>query len=221
MRKIYLLLWCCGISSSLAAQYTDEDALLQAMCRDFERTESLYIDDLRLDMLFERFLKPYYEQFDAHEIPEIDDRIFYRFQKVCASFREYLYRTNPSVTDDWVFLKERPESTLTEADLQAFRETENFYYKEHSGKVTEVKLQAGKWTDNFVDGTISSCYFRWKAGGKFELEFIESNNYIRNKLSKPGELFQYEVISKEENYYWVLLDLTAQNEYYLFRLYIR
>lgn len=220
MRKLYLLLLCCGISNLLLAQYTDEEELIQAMCRDFERTEH-YIDDLRLDMLYERFLKPYYQQFEAHEVPEIDERIFYRLQKVCASFREYLNRVNPSTTGDWVQLSERPEATLSEADLQAFRETEHFYYKEHSGAITQVHVQAGKWMDIFTDGTISSCYFRWKAGGKFELEFIESNNYIRHKFSKPGELFQYEVISKEENFYWVLLDLTTQNDFYLFRLYFR
>lgn len=206
--------------SSFVLSQTDEDKMLKAMCEEFDRTAH-FIDEVRMDMLYEKFLKAYYSQFEESELDEIEDRIFYRFQNICQSFRKYLIESNPPQTDDWVFMEERPEPELTLGSLQKFKLQNSFYYIEHSGSVTQVYLsEDGKWKDVFSDGSQSESFFRWKEDGIFELEFIRSNNHTRKDFSQPGDRYFYEVLSEGDGFYWVLVQIPGQESFYKFRLYL-
>ena len=54
---------------------------------------------------------------------------------------------------------------------------------------------------------------------RFELEFIESNNVNRKSFSKKGEKYLYQVLSKENNYYWIMVEIPGQNRLVKFKLF--
>ena len=217
MKRLNLLLFLF-ISVFSFAQNENIESLTDKMCSNFR--ENIYLNDsVRIKTLNEKFIIPYLSKFSEKEQKKIIDNLYFRFQKNCQDFREYLYRVAPPQNDDWKKLESRPEITITDGEIALFKKTKNFYYFEYEGEKTIVNTNNKYWIETFADKTNSKLYFNWASRNGFELEFIESNNISRKNFSKKGDKYLYEVISKEDNYYWILAEIPGQSELLKFKLF--
>lgn len=220
MAKIHLICFLF-FSSILFAQIHNEETykIIDKMCIDFKSNENLN-DSLRFKSLHQKFISPYLKQFSDSEQEKQLDYLYIRFQKRCESFREYLQQIDPPEGENWIRLKEKPEITITTEELNEFKSTTSFYYFEYAGEKTTVETDKKYWIETFPDGTNSKLFYRWIGKSKFELEFIESDNTIRRDFSKKGEKYIYQIINKENDYYWVLVEVPGQSEILKFKLFI-
>lgn len=195
------------------------DKLIDKMCFNFEANKELD-DSLRLAILNQKFIIPFLDQYSESEQSDKEMLLFYRFQKQCEIFKEFILRIDPPKTDSWVSLTSKPKITISRDEIKKIKKIKRFYYIENSGEKTEVSIKKKYWIESFPDGTYSKLYFKWTENNKFELKFIESNNDIRKYFSSQGEVYNYEVISKEDNYYWIYIDSQKKSETLKFKLFI-
>ncbi len=207
------------ISTFSFAQHKNIDILTDEMCLSFKNNERLS-DSVRITILNEKFIIPYLNQFSEAEKPSIIDQLYFRFQKNCKEFVDYLYRIDPPKKDDWKKLDSRPDIVITEKELDDFKNQHNFYYFEWEGEKTTVEISKKYWTETFADQTKSKLYFKWVSRNQFELEFIESNNAGRKNFSKKGDKYFYEIVSKENDYYWILVTIPGQQQLLMFKLFL-
>ncbi|UKB83360.1 hypothetical protein LF887_20465 [Chryseobacterium sp. MEBOG06] len=194
------------------------DQMIDKMCSDLKQTEDLS-DSLRIESINNKFILPYLTQFSDSERQDKIDHLYFRFQKRCQYFRDYLQKTDPVKSDNWVRLNVRPNITISESEINKFKNNSEFYYLEYDGdKKTIVKTDNTFWIETFPNGTNSKLYYKWIGKNKFELEFIESNNNIKKNFSKKEDRYIYEIINKENNFYWILLE--APNEIVKFKLFV-
>ncbi|MPS73727.1 MAG: hypothetical protein E2590_11345 [Chryseobacterium sp.] len=220
MNKINIILFLFISAFSFAQNDSDSvDKLTNEMCLSFKNNESLS-DSLRITILNEKFIFPYLSQFPETEQEPLVDKLYFRFQKNCKEFVDYLYRIDPPKKDDWIKLDTRPDIKITKKELDFLKRKQNFYYFEWDGEKTTVKITNKYWTETFSDGTYSKLYFRWLASNQFELEFIESNNNGRKNFSKLGDKYVYEIVSKENDHYWILVTISGQSELFMFKLFL-
>ncbi len=190
------------------------------MCLSFKNNENLS-DSVRIAVLNEKLIIPYLNQFPETEKASITDQLYFRFQKNCKEFLDFLYRIDPPKNDDWKKLNARPDITITKKELDDLKNQHNFYYFEWEGEKTTVKTSNKYWIDTFSDGTYSKLHFKWLTSNQFELEFIESNNNGRKNFSKLGDKYFYEIVSKENDYYWILVTIPGQQGLVMFKFFIR
>ncbi|RZJ39151.1 MAG: hypothetical protein EOO18_01600 [Chryseobacterium sp.] len=139
---------------------------------------------------------------------------------MCEEFRALLSKANTQKNNEnWVTVNKKPAININEKDLQLLKKSTDFYYFEASGKKVFVKTDNKYWTETFDDKTNSILYYKWLSANRFELEFIESNNVNRKSFSKKGEKYLYEVLSKENNYYWIMFEIPGQNRLVKFKLF--
>lgn len=194
------------------------DKIADEMCSNFRQNENLS-DSARIKILNEKYIIGYLNSFPQAKRKEKGQNLYFRFQKNCQDFREYLHRVNPAQNDYWVRLSERPKIYITDSQIKEFKNSKNFYYTESAGEKTKVKTDKKYWKETFADGTYSKLFFNWIDVNKFELEFIESSNNGRKNFSKKGDKYVYEVIGKENNYYWILVEIPGQSELLKFKLF--
>jgi hypothetical protein len=207
------------LSSFMLFSQSVEDKLIDDLCLDIKKAKNLSNEE-KLIQIDQRLI-PYLSNFEENEIEEKFDYIFIRLQKVCEEFSSLIQEIQPpNVADNWVKLSEYPTIEISEEELDEFKKHSLYYYYEYDGAITNVTITDNLWTDNFVDGTFSKLKFRWVSKTKFEIEFIESDNNIRKNLSKPGEKYYYQIINRENNYYWLLLEIPESNELWKFKFYI-
>jgi hypothetical protein len=82
-------------------------------------------------------------------------------------------------------------------------------------------MHKGKWQDRFTDGTYSKCNYDWQNDTEFNLIFLKSNNESRLNVSYKGDIYCYQLLSKEDNYYLLSFNVPGQNAYDIFRMYVR
>lgn len=194
------------------------DQMIDKMCLDLKHNESLN-DSLKIKSINQKFIIPYLAQFSDSERQDKFDHIYFRLQKKCQDFKDYLQRTDPIKSDNWVILNSRPSITVSKSEINNFRNNRQFYYSEYDGnEKIIVKTDKNFWIETFVDGTHSKLHYKWIGKNKFELEFIESNNTIRKNFSKKGDRYMYQVINKENNFYWILVE--SPTEIVKFKLFI-
>ncbi|MBB6372121.1 hypothetical protein [Chryseobacterium shigense] len=209
------------LSTFLNAQNESDktDKMLDEMCSNFKLNENLS-DTLRIEILNKKFIHPYLSQFSGSELEDKIDNLYFRFQKRCEHFRDYLVKVDPPKDDNWARLDAHPKITVSENEIAQFKKTIDFYYFEYEGKKTTLKTDKNFWIETFEDGTNSKLYYKWIGKNKFELEFIESNNNGRKNFSKKGDKYIYEIINKENNYYWILSEIPGQSEILKFKLFV-
>ena len=208
------------LSTLLYAQKQSDqtDKMIDDMCSDFKQNENMS-DSLRFESLNTKFIHSYLAQFSDSDRQDKIDHLYFRFQNRCQSFRDYLQKADPPKTDDWVRLNERPAITISENEINLFKKSTSFHYLEYGGEKTTVQTDKRFWKETFADKTYSQLYYKWIGKNKFELEFIESNNKGRKNFSKKGDTYVYELISKEKNFYWVLVEAPTQSEIVKFKLF--
>ncbi|QQQ28504.1 hypothetical protein [Chryseobacterium indoltheticum] len=194
------------------------DKIIDEMCLNFKSTENLN-DSLRIESLTQKFILPYLGQFSDSDYENKMENLYFRFQKRCEYFRDYLQRISPPQGENWMKLNARPEIKVSDKEINQFKNNSNFYYFEYSGEKTLVNTDKKYWTEIFEDGTSSKLLYTWIGKNKFELEFIESNNNTRKNFSKKGDKYFYEIINKESNYYWVIVEIPGQSEILKFKLF--
>jgi hypothetical protein len=217
MKKINIIFFLF-ISVFILAQNENIDSLTNKMCSNFKQTIHLS-DSARIKILNDEFIIPYLDKFSEKDREKTIDNLYFRFQKNCQNFREYLYRVDPPQKDDWIKLDSRPEIKITDSEIALLKKIKNLYYYEYEGEKTTVNTSNKYWIETFADGTNSKLYFNWLSRNKFELEFIESNNLGRKNFSKKGDKYIYEVVSKEKDYFWILVTIPGQAEILMFKLF--
>lgn len=193
------------------------DQLIDKMCLDLKDNESLN-DSLKLESINQKFILPYLAQFTDSERQDKFDQIYFRLQNRCQSFRDYLQKNDPPKTDDWVRLNEHPAITVSENEINLFKKNTTFHYFEYGGEKTTVQTDKSFWKESFADGSYSKLFYKWIGKNRFELEFIESNNNGRKNFSKKGDRYMYQIINKEDNFYWILVE--SPTEIVKFKLFI-
>lgn len=220
MKEIILILSLFAAGFSFGQKDEDEvDLMLDKMCVEFTNSK-WQNDSIALTMLNNKYIQPYLAQFSDAEWNAKGDYLFYRFQKRCPHFKEFLKDSGPRNLDDWLTLDTKPSITVTDDELAELKKAKNVHYFDYGGKKTSVELTKTKWKESFGDGSFSSLNFQWKDGTKFELEFISSTNEIKKNYSRKGDKYYYEVVSKENGYYWVLNQSPGREGFLKFKLYI-
>ena len=80
-------------------------------------------DSLTFIVLNRAFITPYLMQFTESEWKEKGDGVFYRFQKRCIYFKNYLKKVNPTDLEDWVSFHDEPVSSITNQELDVFKKS--------------------------------------------------------------------------------------------------
>jgi hypothetical protein len=209
----------CLLTSILLFSQNVEDKVLDDLCLEIKKAKHLSNEEKLIQL--DKQLILYLSNFNENEVEEKFDYIFIRLQKVCEEFSLLIQEIMPpNVRDNWVKLSERPNIEISDEELDEFKKHSLYYYYEYDGSITNVTIMDNLWIDNFIDSTSSKLKFRWVDNTKFEIEFIESDNNTRKNLSKPGEKYYYQIINRENNYYWLLLEIPESNELWKFKFYI-
>lgn len=221
MSRIIVIFLLIFSTNFLAQDHRDNsDRMIDEMCKDFKSTEKMN-DSLRIESLNEKFVFPYLQQFSDSERDKKVDYLYLRFQKRCEDFREYLQKVDPPKGENWVRLNEKPNIIISDKEIKNFKSINDFYYFEYAGEKTLVKTNKMHWIETFSDGTNSKLFYKWIEKNKFELEFIDSTNRTRKNFSKKGDKYIYQIISKQDNYYWILCEIPGQSEILKFKLFIQ
>lgn len=202
------------------AQTIEEiDSVCENMCEYLNSLEGKS-DTVKLNTLYRDRLYPYLDKFEKSEVDDISQNIYYRLQRNCREFGSLLSRIYPPKSDI-PQASEKPKSIATTEQVEKFKELKSLYYLELSGKKTNVELNKKKWVEFFPDGSYSKLKLRWINEREFQLIFKKSNNESRGNMSVKGDIYVYQIMSKEDDYYYVSGNVPGQNIYNIFKFYIK
>lgn len=213
-----LLFFCKTLLAQ--AENRETDKIIDEACLRFSKTENLS-DSLRVKYLNENIIYPYMSATSSNNKKETLDAFLIRFQKRCESFSNFLIKVDNFNQDNWIVVDKRPESTVTKKELDILKQSNSLYYFEYTGNRTNVEAKNNYWIETFLDKTQSKLKYTWIGNNKFELEFIESNNFERKEFSRKGDKYIYEVINKVNDYYWVIAEIPGQSRLVKFKLFIK
>lgn len=220
MKNIVFLIFLIFSALFFAQSKSDDkmDKIVDEMCSNLKQSENLS-DAVRIKTLQDQYIVPYLSEFPDTKRKGIAENLIIRFQKRCEYFREYLSKVNRKQNDHWIKLDKRPDITVTDEEISQLKNTKSLYYFESSGKKTLVKTDSKFWIETFTDKTNSKLFYNWTGKNKFELEFIKSSNNARKNFSRKGDKYINEVISKENDFYWILATIPRQSALVKFRLF--
>ncbi|WP_417888047.1 hypothetical protein [Zunongwangia sp.] len=211
MKKILIIL-LIGISNITFSQtMTEIDSVSYEMCGYLKNLE-IKNDTLKINTLYEKQLYPYLAKFEQSQAEKIGKQVYYRLQRNCVEFRNLLERLEPP-KEAVTRITEKPKPEISKKQLK------EFYYFENAGDTTRVKMEKGKWTDSFSDNTTSNLTYNWINETEFELVFMESNNETRSNSSVKGDKYIYQILSKEDGYYQMTLNIPGQETFEKFKMY--
>ena len=216
MKKVFIILLFVT-NLSFSQTIVEIDSVSVEMC-EFLKNMEVKNDTLKINLLYEEQLYPYLQQINQSKIEKVGQQVYYRLQRNCVEFRELLDKLDPP-KEAPVRLTEKPKSEISQNELKSFKERENFYYFEVSGDTTRVSMKKGIWKDLFTDETFSKLTYNWSSNKEFELVFVESNNETRSNFSVKGDKYVYQVLSKEDGFYVVSVNIPGQEIYEKIKLY--
>ncbi|WP_306640830.1 hypothetical protein [Sanyastnella coralliicola] len=219
MKKLGWLLLVFAPFLSSAQDIVEIDSISYVIC---DRMEELDIknDEELMDKLYNEIAIPYIMSYPERKRQDAADRLFFRLQRNCTAFSLLLDRLSPPKSGTGRIF-EKPEPTISDEDLQMFKEVDEFYYLEVDGVRTYVTMEKGIWKDHFADDTYSKLSYEWINEYEFVLEFIKSNNLGRANLSVKGDQYIYQVLSKEKNHFRVSVNVPGQREYQIFKFFFK
>ncbi|MGB5983614.1 MAG: hypothetical protein WBG46_15870 [Nonlabens sp.] len=206
-----IFLLSCSINLSRGQSIKQVDSVAAMMC-DYLRDLKIENDTLKIKNLYSSQLYPYLNKIPKENSEKIAGQIYYRLQRNCNNFKELLDRLDPPKVNA-ERSKKKYTSTIAKSDMETFKSTTDFYYNEINGAQTAVSMENGIWTDFFTDGSYSKLSYKWINDTEFELVFIESNNESRANLSVPGDVYIYQVLSKQEDHYVMSINIPGQRYY--------
>ncbi|WP_291118671.1 hypothetical protein [Empedobacter sp. UBA7248] len=216
----YILFIICSISFS---QNIDEkrDILIHNLCKILSENKNL--NDLeRINLVNQNVsLIKYFKDFSKDEIQAEEEAIFYRFQKNCKEYTDIIKKFSEKNNENWITLENLPKSTINDKDYNLVKSASELYYFDYEGNKTIVKIEDNNWIEYFIDESFSKLKLYWIKNNDFNLEFLESNNSMKKSFSRKGEIYQYRIVSKENNYYWIAYYTKDLNNIVKFKLYIQ
>lgn len=218
MKKLLLSVLLLSSLSAFSQSHQEIDSISYKMCDRLKTNSGIANDTLRIQQAYEQILFPFLAQVAPDKAEAVGQTTFFRFQRNCPEFREILNRLNPP-QDDVSWSEVEPESEITSREIKEFKKTGDFSYFEVDGKLTQVLLQDGFWTDTFTDNTFSRLSQEWITDKKFELTFIESNNVSRANFSFKGDKLIYKLLDKKDDHYVLSVNIPGQDNYEIFKLY--
>lgn len=213
----FILFSLCSIETYSQSE-KEIDSLINVMCEEIQLSSGQSDSSILLGIYGKHFF-PFLDARDEKERQKIEERIFYRFQRNCADFSDLLDRLQPP-EEDWIKVLEKPKNKLKKAECRNFILHRSFKYLESNGDSVLLTIEDNIWIDRFKDGTYSKLKFKWIDNCDFEIEFIESNNKIRQQFGKPGDRYRYQVIDHAENFYIMSVRIMGRDEgYYVFKMF--
>jgi hypothetical protein len=210
---IFLLLLNCHTSP---AQVNERiDSLSTAICATFKQAGQP-LDSVFILETFRLHLWKYFEKMDSADIDQGFEKINTRLQTTCNSYKEYMKRYN---TGDWISVDKCPASQISNEDLNAFFSIKNFYYIEPAGDTTRVEITGNSWTDHLKDDTYSKLSLTRLSPQEFVITFKESNNRIKQNMSKVGDQYYYSIISRTDNSFLLCASVRQLTGATLFKVY--
>lgn len=211
------------ISTIIFCQNIDEkrDLLIQKLCNILSKNKNL--DDLaRINLVNQDAnLIKYFKDLPKDKIEAEEEALFYRFQKNCKEYADLIKNYSEKNTENWVSINYLPQSTINESDFKLIKKSSEFYYFDYEGNKTIVKIENNNWIEYFIDESFSKLKLHWLNNNDFNLEFIESNNSMKKSFSRKGEIYQYRILSKENDYYWVVYYNNDLSNIVKFKFYIQ
>ncbi len=206
------------ISKSVDAQDTSvTDSLIYEMCQTLSDTVE-HDMETKLNSLFSKHLGSFFELHDISNEDSLINAIDVRLQVLCPLYATYLHNTVES-KGDWEISQTSTPTEISIAEEQVFYNQKHYYYLEASGDTTTVTIDNGLWIDKFTNGTYSKLNLKKDTHSKFTIEFIESNNEIRQSMSIPGDKYRYTIIRKEAKSYFMTVEIPGNENIYSFKLY--
>lgn len=134
--------------------------------------------------------------FDDEKLNKINAQIIKSLGRNCKAAA--MGDTGLSENSDIKVIEEDREPALSVDECRKFTLQEGLFYVEAYGDTTNLSLKNDTYIETFPDGSYSKLKFRWTDGCNFEIEFVESNHYIKKNMSEPGEVYQYTVIDHDK-----------------------
>ncbi|MGG9962464.1 hypothetical protein [Ferruginibacter sp. SUN106] len=193
------------------------DSLIAVMCKTLAANKAT-VDTEKIKLVVTQHLNPYLQQFDNTKAEEISDAIFIRAQRQCKDFADLIFRLTPKQSD-WQMVDKKPVSRMEKKNCIEFLKIKKYFYLEANGDTVNLSIENGLWTDHFKDSTFSTLKFRQLNNCEFEIEFISSNNSMRQKLSNPGDKYRYQILEKLEGSYLMSAEIVGGNQFMTFKIY--
>ena len=191
------------------------DSLSAEICATFKQADQP-LDSVIIMETFRLHLSKYFEKMDSASFFQALDKINTRLQTTCNPYKEYMKRYN---TGDWISVDKCPVSQISNEDLNAFFSIKNFWYIESNGDNTRVEINSNSWTDRLKDGTYSKLSLTRLSPQEFVISFKESNNTIKQNMSKVGDQYYYTIISREGNAFLLCASVPQLTGATLFKVY--
>ncbi|MBX7242460.1 MAG: hypothetical protein K1X92_11980 [Bacteroidia bacterium] len=123
--------------------------------------------------------------------------------KNCRKFVEYYQEEylSDAENQEWLLLDSIPVSRMSKAEIEDFFSAGALYYKDPSGGYTRIQLTPEFWTEYIGEGenTYSKCKIIFRNEADLSIAFVESNDPVKNKMSKKGDVYNYRLLEKVEN----------------------
>ncbi len=219
MKKTLIILLISITNLAFAQSIKEIDSVSYVMC-DYLKNLEIENDTLKINTLYENQLYPYLTNFEQSQAQEIGQKLYYRLQRNCVNFRNLLDRLEPP-KEAAERITDKPKPEISEMELTEFKNKKEFYYFEVAGDTTKVIMENGKWKDTFSDNTYSNLTYNWINETEFELIFMESDNESRSNISVKGDKYIYQVLSKEDGFYLMTLNIPGQKTFEKFKLYFK
>jgi len=216
--KLIIACSCLIVTSNLIGQKQDlVDSISNEICKSMSLDKEDN-DSIRVFKAFRQHLVPSLSNFSKNQRDSIGDIVYFRLQRNCVIFKELLDRNTPE-NKYWQTVYEKPQSKLSDSDCLQFQKHKNYKYIEPNGDTVNLKIDNGFWVDNFKNGTHSKLKVYWGRECYFDIEFVESDNDIRNKFSKPGDKYRYSILEKHDNYYKMSVEAIGVKKFSIFKIY--
>ncbi|MBN9337492.1 MAG: hypothetical protein J0I88_06540, partial [Chryseobacterium sp.] len=114
-----IVIICLIFSVFLSAQNEktdDKDQLIEKMCYELKNSENQN-DSVRFTILKEKYILPYLNKFPAADRRIQNNNLYFRFQKMCEHFRDFLSRSKPIKNKYWTKVDIKPEITVTNKEI--------------------------------------------------------------------------------------------------------
>ena len=195
--------------------------IAKQICKCLEKEEVTSLEDI--DPCFEKVLVKNFENlykfYDVETIDEINfdklgAEIAVLLSKECDYFIPYLTDPINKFEEDFV-----PEKNLVCTELHAgdyYYLTPNPFSKQRD--TTFVTIRDNMYLERMEAGrTYSLLDINWLSDCQFELVFNNSNDLVKNALSKKGDSYNYEMVSSTSSSF--IIKMTFNDQIYKFELF--
>ncbi|MGB6094494.1 MAG: hypothetical protein WBF83_12105 [Moheibacter sp.] len=195
-----------------------EEKMYKELCNEFkQKTEKA--DTILIQKAYEKVVFPYLDKWNEEKWDSVSFSISVRLQKECPEYRQLLERIYPVETEEVKFFDKPQKSVISDTELQEFKDEKYFYYLANYVP-TYLIIDNGMWFEFFEDKTYSKNLMQWDDRNKFTLTFVESNNLMKKAYSREGDQYHYEIISKENDWYWIQMPEPGGNRFVNIKIYI-